>query len=159
MNLTPTEVAALPLEIAVAYIEGYRWFWSKHNYWCITEPSGKERSKGVGCWENYDRNTGRKNVEPRYPDVSELEYWPCSEWSEDKSIAFGLIVKYGFTIQPTTQDGEVVSWTCCRQTAYSVTAFGVANGGRLDEVICQAVLNLYVAGIIKATEPMRGEQL
>lgn len=139
MKLTNAEVAGLPVDVAVAYIEGYRWFWSKHNYWSIMRPDGTSGSALYESrWTDYDPDTGKKNVPPAHPSNIDLNYWPSS--TADETLR--LLVKYRLDIISRDR-GDAYACSCdWRDGGNFIHSETDAEPG---VAVCKAVVALYKA--------------
>ncbi len=82
------------LELA-AKAAGFKWWQSKHGYWNVKYPDGKEQSCCVG-WAKFDQNTGEKLPEPTIADAIEECGW--NPFISD-GAALRLAVKLGMRLE------------------------------------------------------------
>lgn len=130
--MTPQEIAASDLDAAVAAVEGWTWFWSKHDYWNITRPDGSGLSTYGSVWTPYDPHTGAKRQTPTHPIGRELSYTPTTDPAE----AMRLMEKYRVVLFPPGAGGNTTeNWA-----AFAAGDDSYCYGETPAEAICRVVV-------------------
>jgi hypothetical protein len=103
------------LDYWVAKAEGWDFFWSKHNYWSVTQPNGEQY---VACsdWTQYDAYSGGKNKIP-HPSEALDNFCPSADWAQGGPIIEREVIGFGTPISDLgyqaflhKESGVVVAW-------------------------------------------------
>ena len=104
-----SELEGAELDYWVAKAEGWDFFWSKHDYFSVTEPNGNKHT----LFEDYvpfDPYTGQKIKPPKASScINSCGFYPSTDWSQGGLIIEreNIGIEYCYQVHP---DHPWISW-------------------------------------------------
>jgi hypothetical protein len=121
------------LNYQVAVALGWKFFWSKHDYWRVTDHTGGEYS----CfqdWTQYDPNTGKKLSRPTEADC--VEYIGFAP-EYDVDLILNLMEDNLIGVRPDSSGNR---WLASDYQEISTHAYG--EGDSVAEAVLKCFVNL-----------------